>query len=65
MLRNFNMMLKDQKCSIILTLAGSTLAGEWMQIYADMIKCNMVDSIVSTGVSIVADIVKKEKKEIS
>jgi deoxyhypusine synthase len=49
----FNMMLKDQKCSIILTLAGSTSAGGCMQIYADMIKYNMVDAIVSTGASIV------------
>ena len=46
-------MLKDQKCSIILTLAGSTSAGGCMQIYADMIKYNMVDAIVSTGASIV------------
>jgi deoxyhypusine synthase len=49
----FNMMLKDPKCSIFLTLAGSTSAGGCMQIYADMIKYNMVDAIVATGASIV------------
>jgi len=49
----FNMMLKDQKCSIVLTLAGSTSAGGCMQVYADMIKYNMVDAIVATGASIV------------
>ncbi len=43
-------------------LSWITLVGECMQIYADMIKCNMVDAIVSTGVTIVADIGKKEKK---
>jgi len=49
----FNMMLKDQKCSNILTLAGSTSAGGCMKVYADMIKYNMVDAIVATGASIV------------
>lgn len=49
----FNMMLKDKKCSNILTLAGSTSAGGCMKVYADMIKYGMVDAIVSTGASIV------------
>ncbi|MFZ8864793.1 MAG: 1,9-bis(guanidino)-5-aza-nonane synthase [Rickettsiales bacterium] len=49
----FNKMLKDQKCSIILTIAGSTSAAGCMKIYADMIKYNMVDAIVATGASIV------------
>jgi deoxyhypusine synthase len=49
----FNMMLKDKKCSIILTLAGSTSAGGCMKIYADMVKLGMVDAIVATGASIV------------
>jgi deoxyhypusine synthase len=48
-----------------ITPAESTSAGGCMQIYADMIKYNMVDAIVSTGLSIVADIGKKEKEEIS
>jgi len=49
----FNMMLNDQKCSNILTLAGSTSAGGCMQVYVDMVKCGMIDAIVSTGASIV------------
>ncbi len=49
----FNMMLKDKKCSTILTLAGSTSAGGCMKIYADMIKFGMIDAIVATGASIV------------
>lgn len=49
----FNMMLKDQKCSNILTLAGSTSAGGCMKVYADMIKFGMIDAIVATGASIV------------
>lgn len=49
----FNMMLQDESCSIVLTLAGSTSAGGCMKLYSDMIKYNMVDAIVSTGASIV------------
>ncbi len=49
----FNMMLKDQKCSTILTLAGSTSAGGCMKVYADMVKLGMIDAIVATGASIV------------
>lgn len=49
----FNKMLQDEKCSIILTLAGSTSAAGCMKVYADMIKYNMVDAIVATGASIV------------
>jgi deoxyhypusine synthase len=49
----FNMMLKDKKCSIILTLAGSTSAGGCMNLYTELVKNNMVDAIVSTGASIV------------
>jgi deoxyhypusine synthase len=46
-------MIKDKDCSIILTLAGSTSAGGCMQVYADMIKYNMIDAIVATGAAIV------------
>lgn len=49
----YNMMLEDRDCSVILTLAGSTSAGGCMKLYADLIKNNMVDAIVSTGASIV------------
>jgi deoxyhypusine synthase len=49
----YNNMLKDESCSIILTLAGSTSAGGCMKLYADLIKHNMVDAIVATGASIV------------
>ncbi|MCB2107962.1 MAG: deoxyhypusine synthase family protein, partial [Rhodobacteraceae bacterium] len=49
----YNMMLADPKCSVILTLAGSTSAGGCMQVYADMVKHGMVDAICATGASIV------------
>ena len=49
----FNAMLVDDSCSIILTLAGSTSAGGCMNVYADLVKYNMVDAIVATGASIV------------
>ena len=49
----YNMMLADRRASVILTLAGSTSAAGCMQVYADMVKNNMVDVIVATGASIV------------
>jgi len=49
----FMRMLKNENCTIVLTLAGSTSAGGCMKLYADMIKYNMIDAIVATGASIV------------
>ena len=49
----FNEMIKDNDCTIFLTLAGSTSAAGCMHIYRDMIKYNMVDAIVATGASII------------
>jgi deoxyhypusine synthase len=46
-------MIKDKDCTIILTLAGSTSAAGCMQIYADMVKYNMIDAVVATGASII------------
>ena len=49
----FGRMLGDPECAVILTLAGSTSAGGCMQLYADLVRYNMVDAIVATGASIV------------
>src|SRR5207244_10154594 len=49
----YNQMLEDPKCSIILVVAGSTSAGGCMDLYAELVRSNMVDAIVATGASIV------------
>jgi len=49
----FDRMLRDKDCTIVLSLAGSTSAAGCMQIYADMVRYNMVDAVVATGASIV------------
>ena len=49
----YDRMLADKKCSVILTIAGSTSAAGCMQIYVEMVKSNMVDAIVATGATIV------------
>jgi len=49
----FERMIRDQDCTIILCVAGSTGAAGCMQVYADMIRHNMVDVVVATGASIV------------
>lgn len=48
-----NMMIRDNGCTVFLTLAGSTSAAGCMQVYVDMVKHNMVDAIIATGASIV------------
>lgn len=49
----YDRMLRDRKCAVILTIAGSTSAAGCMKIYADLVKYNMVDAVVATGASIV------------
>jgi deoxyhypusine synthase len=49
----YNQMLEDPACSIILVVAGSTSAGGCMDLYAELVRSNMVDAIVATGATIV------------
>lgn len=49
----FLRMIRDDKCTNILTLAGSTSAAGCMQVYVDMVKYGMIDVVVATGASIV------------
>ena len=49
----YNQMLADKDCSVVLVIAGSTSAGGCMDLYADLVKHNMVDAIVATGATIV------------
>ncbi len=49
----YNTMLSDPDCSVILVVAGSTSAGGCMDLYAELVRNNMVDAIVATGASIV------------
>ncbi|MBN1471401.1 MAG: deoxyhypusine synthase [Syntrophaceae bacterium] len=49
----YDRMLKEKRCVVILTLAGSTSAAGCMQVYVDLVKNKMIDVIVATGASIV------------
>jgi len=49
----YNQMLEDPNCSVILVIAGSTSAGGCMDLYAELVRNNMVDAIVATGAAIV------------
>ena len=49
----YNQMLEDKDCSLILVIAGSTSAGGCMDLYAELVRSNMVDAIVATGATIV------------
>ncbi len=45
----YDMMLKDENCAIILTLAGSLFSAGLKKVVYDLVMNNMVDAIVSTG----------------
>jgi deoxyhypusine synthase len=49
----YNQMLADPDCSIFLVIAGSTSAGGCMDLYAELLRNNMIDGVVATGASIV------------
>ena len=49
----YDMMLKDENCAIILTLAGSLFSAGLKKVVYDLVMNNMVDAIVSTGAVIV------------
>ena len=49
----YNQMLADPDCSIFLVIAGSTSAAGCMDLYAELLRSNMVDGVVATGASIV------------
>jgi deoxyhypusine synthase len=49
----YNQMLSDPNCTIFLVIAGSTSAGGCMDLYAELVRNNMVDGIVATGATIV------------
>ena len=46
-------MLADKDCTVVLVIAGSTSAGGCMDLYAELVRSNMVDCIVATGATIV------------
>ncbi|MBU1099711.1 MAG: deoxyhypusine synthase [Bacteroidetes bacterium] len=47
--RIYDMMLKDDGCAVILTLAGSLFSAGLKRVVYDLVSNNMVDAIVSTG----------------
>jgi len=49
----FDRMLRDRDCAVILCLAGSLISAGLKKVFADMVRCNMADAIVSTGANIV------------
>src|SRR6185437_5304969 len=46
-------MIADKECGVILCLAGSLISAGLKKVFADAVRSNMVDAIVSTGANIV------------
>ncbi len=49
----YDRMIQDPDCAIILCLAGSLISAGLKKVFADLVRLNMVDIIVSTGANIV------------
>jgi len=49
----YDRMLADRDCGVILCLAGSLVSAGLKKVFADLIRLNMVDAVVSTGANIV------------
>jgi len=49
----YDRMLRDQGCGVILCLAGSLISAGLKKVFADLVRNNMVDAIVSTGANMV------------
>jgi len=49
----FDRMLADEGCGIILCLAGSLISAGLKKVFAEMVRCRVVDAIVSNGANIV------------
>ncbi len=49
----YKMMIEDDKCANILTIAGSLISAGMQQIIVELMKSNMIDVIVSNGANIV------------
>ncbi|MDP7266046.1 MAG: deoxyhypusine synthase family protein, partial [Candidatus Thermoplasmatota archaeon] len=45
----YERMIRDPHCTMILCLAGSLFSAGLKKIVWDLVRCNMVDAIVSTG----------------
>lgn len=51
--RIVDMMVRDEACGVILTLAGSVVSAGQRQVIVDLLEAGMVDAIVATGANIV------------
>ncbi|HSZ56853.1 MAG TPA: deoxyhypusine synthase [Tepidisphaeraceae bacterium] len=49
----YDRMLRDKECGVILCLAGSLISAGLKKVFADMIRNNMVDAVVSTGANMI------------
>src|SRR5688572_10079806 len=49
----YERMLRDEGCGIILCLAGSLISAGLKKVFADLVRANMVDAIVSTGANVI------------
>lgn len=57
-LQVYDRMLAEEKCTIVLALAGAMIPAGLRTMIVDMIESRLIDAIVSTGANIIHDIVE-------
>jgi len=54
----YEKMLRDKECTVFLALSGAVIPAGMRALVSDLIRANLVDVIVSTGASMVHDIIE-------
>ena len=54
----FEKMVRDEKCTVFLALAGAVVPAGLRAILADLIRRRLIDALVSTGANMVHDLIE-------
>jgi deoxyhypusine synthase len=54
----FENMLRDEKCTVFLALAGAVVPAGLRRIVADLIRKRLIDALVSTGANMIHDLIE-------
>ncbi|UCB61191.1 MAG: deoxyhypusine synthase family protein, partial [Candidatus Bathyarchaeota archaeon] len=54
----FENMVRDEKCTVLLALAGAMVPAGLRHIIADLIRTRLIDALVSTGANMVHDLIE-------
>jgi len=56
----FENMVRDEKCTVFLALAGAVVPAGLRSIIADLIRKRLIDALVSTGANMIHDLIEAQ-----